>query len=281
MVLLCTAHRRWRHQGDIFKDSLSWVTDWTQQQCCSGLWLTNNSNSHSFGMHEHFRCMATSSYYSCRLLLLMKALRHHNDCCYARLSPDSSLLLTHPVASFNRPNNTTATFTSLNLGRGPSISLVGTCCSETSDSSGANRKILATSSLVVQSNLQLALVTSDEQLVAWVTTTQGNSSPVEGAKVTVYSSMYNQVSVPAAAPEQTKHIGWQPCMQHTIHAPLPILIPKLLHQHAVGDTYHCQQYFITLHSRPIKTSMLQHHQTSYQGRLTLCVCCHQTLKEAP
>jgi hypothetical protein len=54
--------------------------------------------------------------------------------------------------------------------------------------------VFASNLLVAQSNLQAAIVGQAGKLVAWVTSSQGASKPVAGAKVQVYLSKYNEVS---------------------------------------------------------------------------------------
>jgi hypothetical protein len=54
--------------------------------------------------------------------------------------------------------------------------------------------VFASNLLVTQSNLQAAFVGQAGKLVAWVTSSQGASKPVAGAKVQVYLSKYNEVS---------------------------------------------------------------------------------------
>jgi hypothetical protein len=83
------------------------------------------------------------------------------------------------------------TFQSLALPGQPGISLVGTCCREVTWPSP--RQALGTSALVVQSDLQVVFVEQNGQVVAWVTTTQGQSKAVEGARVQVYASVYGKV----------------------------------------------------------------------------------------
>lgn len=93
---------------------------------------------------------------------------------------------------WSRTDATWPTFSSLALSGQPGISLVGTCCRQVSWPSP--REALGTSALVVQSDLQAALVEQNGQVVAWVTTTQGQSKAVEGARVQVYATMYGKVS---------------------------------------------------------------------------------------
>jgi hypothetical protein len=55
------------------------------------------------------------------------------------------------------------------------------------------RQALGTSALVVQSDLQAVFLEQSGQLMAWVTTTQGQSKAMEGARVQVYASVYGKV----------------------------------------------------------------------------------------
>jgi hypothetical protein len=64
--------------------------------------------------------------------------------------------------------------------------------------------VFASNLLVAQSNLQAAFVGQAGKLVAWVTSSQGASKPVVGAKVQMYLSKYNEVST-AVAPAR---FGW-------------------------------------------------------------------------
>lgn len=95
-----------------------------------------------------------------------------------------------------RKDATWPTFQSLALPGRPGISLVGSCCRQVSWPS--SRDVLSTNVLVVQSDLQAAFIEQQGQLLAWVTTTQGQSKPVANAKVQIYSSVYGVVSVTRA-----------------------------------------------------------------------------------
>jgi hypothetical protein len=92
----------------------------------------------------------------------------------------------------SRQAATWPTFQSLALSGQPGISLVGSCCRQVSWPSP--REVLGTSALVVQSDLQAAFIEQAGQLVAWVTTAQGQSKPVEGARVQLYATVYGKVS---------------------------------------------------------------------------------------
>jgi hypothetical protein len=48
---------------------------------------------------------------------------------------------------------------------------------------------------VVQTDLQAAFVEQGGQVVVWVTTTQGSSKAVEGARVQVYATVYGKVRI--------------------------------------------------------------------------------------
>lgn len=91
----------------------------------------------------------------------------------------------------SRKEATWPTFQSLALSGQPGISLVGSCCRQVSWPSP--RDALGSSALVVQTDLQAAFVERGGQVVAWVTTTQGQSKAVEGARVQVYATVYGKV----------------------------------------------------------------------------------------
>lgn len=114
-------------------------------------------------------------------------LKHRRTC-------NDSILSFHVVhlgAKVQRKDATWPTFQSLSLPGQPGISLIGTCCRQVSYPSP--REALATSALVIQSDLQAAFIEQNGQLVTWVTTTQGQSKAKEGARVQVYGSTYGKV----------------------------------------------------------------------------------------
>jgi hypothetical protein len=96
-------------------------------------------------------------------------------------------------ATLDRPSAFWPTFQSLALPGQPGVTFLGACCS--SVSWPAARQVLDRGVMVVQSDLQAAFVEQQGQLLAWVTTTQGRSAPVAGARVQVYSNAYNAVSL--------------------------------------------------------------------------------------
>lgn len=103
------------------------------------------------------------------------------------------LALPRPAGStLSRPNAYWPTFQNLTLPGQPGITYLGACCNRASWPS--QRDVLDRGVMVVQSDLQAAFVEQQGRLVAWVTTSQGASSPVQGAMVQLYSSAYNAVS---------------------------------------------------------------------------------------
>eukprot|EP00882_Tetradesmus_deserticola_P010136 GHRQ01010711.1.p1 GENE.GHRQ01010711.1~~GHRQ01010711.1.p1 ORF type:complete len:517 (+),score=185.74 GHRQ01010711.1:105-1553(+) len=96
----------------------------------------------------------------------------------------------NPDANISRPSSPEPTFQTLQLSGKPGVSFVGSCCREVTWPT--TRNVFASNLLVAQSNLQAAFVGHAGKLVAWVTTTQGASKPVAGAKVQVYLSRYSQ-----------------------------------------------------------------------------------------
>lgn len=101
------------------------------------------------------------------------------------------LLCLRAGVTTSRKDASWPTFQSLSLPGQPGISLVGTCCRQVTWPSP--REALGTSALVVQSGLQAVFLEQNGQVVAWVTTTQGQSKAVEGARVQVYASVYGKV----------------------------------------------------------------------------------------
>ncbi|KAF6261957.1 hypothetical protein COO60DRAFT_1458856 [Scenedesmus sp. NREL 46B-D3] len=95
-----------------------------------------------------------------------------------------------PDASVSRPSSPAPTFQALPLSGKPGISFVGSCCREVTWPTARN--VFASNLLVAQSNLQAAFVGQAGKLVAWVTSSQGASEPVAGAKVQVYLSRYSE-----------------------------------------------------------------------------------------
>ncbi|KAF8063719.1 hypothetical protein HT031_003574 [Scenedesmus sp. PABB004] len=103
-----------------------------------------------------------------------------------------------PVASLARPTTPAPSFQTLPLRGGRGLAWVGACCRNATWP--AARRVFASNLIVAQSNLQVALVSAGGEVVAWVTTTQGASKPVAGARVQVFSSAYGQDSAtPGAA----------------------------------------------------------------------------------
>jgi hypothetical protein len=109
--------------------------------------------------------------------------------------PHSSYFCHFPAvadASVSRPSSSDPAFQTLPLSGKPGISFVGSCCREVTWPTPRN--VFASNLLVTQSNLQAAFVGQAGKLLAWVTSSQGASKPVAGAKVQVYLSRYNEVS---------------------------------------------------------------------------------------
>jgi hypothetical protein len=102
----------------------------------------------------------------------------------------------------SRPSSPEPAFLTLPLPGKPGISFVGSCCREVTWPT--TRDVFASNLLVTQSNLQAAFVGQAGKLIAWVTSSQGTSKPVAGAKVQVYLSRYNEVSFISAG----KVDGW-------------------------------------------------------------------------
>ncbi|WIA22673.1 hypothetical protein OEZ86_009641 [Tetradesmus obliquus] len=96
----------------------------------------------------------------------------------------------NPDASVSRPSSTDPAFQTLPLPGKPGISFVGSCCREVTWPT--TRNVFASNLLVAQSNLQAAFVGQAGKLVAWVTSSQGASKAVAGAKVQVYLSRYSE-----------------------------------------------------------------------------------------
>eukprot|EP00775_Hariotina_reticulata_P009083 gene9083-9253_t len=93
-----------------------------------------------------------------------------------------------PDASISRSSSPNPSFQQLKLPIKTGISFVGGCCRPVTWPKP--RKVLSSNLVVTQSNLQAAFIQQGPRLVAWITTTQGASSPVEGAKVQLYYTQY-------------------------------------------------------------------------------------------
>eukprot|EP00879_Flechtneria_rotunda_P001797 GHRR01001961.1.p1 GENE.GHRR01001961.1~~GHRR01001961.1.p1 ORF type:complete len:2104 (+),score=689.06 GHRR01001961.1:216-6527(+) len=89
-----------------------------------------------------------------------------------------------------RNSSSAPLFHSLKLSGKPGVSFIGACCR--SVQWPTPRQVFASNLLVVQSNLQAAFVEQGGRVIAWVTTSLGESQPVSGATVQIYKSSYGQ-----------------------------------------------------------------------------------------
>lgn len=99
----------------------------------------------------------------------------------------------HADKSLKRPNGTSPAVQYLSLPGKPGASFVGSCCRKVTWPTA--RDVFASNLLVARSDLQAAFVQQqDGKLLAWVTSTQGESKAVAGAVVQIYLSTYDQVN---------------------------------------------------------------------------------------
>ena len=104
-------------------------------------------------------------------------------------------------ASLNRASGPAPALQALQLPGGPGVALAAGCCDErTYPTAGL---VLSAPAFVLSSNLQAAFVGAEGDLTAWVTDSQGEGRPVQGARVALYFSPSNGQGPAVAGPSCT------------------------------------------------------------------------------